>query len=213
MRRRRETEHHKFSFNSNRSSDVHPLARSFAASRIALVFGLGMSCGAALAQTSPGEAVFQSSCVNCHVQADTASRLQATWVGKKADELYQRIKTTMPAEQPGSLTDAQYIATGHILNWTEMGSTGPTTQVQQLASITIIAPKTNTAPKLPNVEWRDFNGNLTAQRYSPLDQINAGNANKLAIAWRWPAGMFGPNPELKNVCPCTAKGVDRFIRG
>jgi glucose dehydrogenase len=143
-----------------------------------------------------------------------AGRLQTNWVGKKADELYQRIKTTMPAEQPGSLTDAQYIAvTGHILNWTDMASTGPTSDAAQLASITI-APKAMTAaPKLPNVEWREFNGNLSAQRYSPLDQINAGNANKLAIAWRWQAGMFGPNPELKNVCPCPAKGVDRLIRG
>jgi hypothetical protein len=121
---------------------VHQSARSFAASRISLAFGLTLVCAAALAQTSPGEAVFQSRSANCHVQAEITGRLTANWIGKKGDELYQRIKTTMPAEQPGSPTDAQYIAvTGHILNWTEMGSTGPATQVQQLASITI-APKT-----------------------------------------------------------------------
>jgi glucose dehydrogenase len=114
----------------------------------------------------------------------------------------------MPAEAPGSLSDEQYIAvTGHLLAWIEMASTGPMNQGAQLASLTIAAPK------LLNVEWRDFNGNLAAQRYSPLDQINASNVSKLAIAWRWQAGMFGPNPELKNGCPCTAKGVDRFIRG
>jgi glucose dehydrogenase len=190
-----------------RSSDVRQSARSFAASHLAFAIGLTLASGAALAQGSPGEDVFNSSCVNCHVQAEMAGRLQATWVGKKADELYQRIKTTMPAEQPGSLSDAQYIAvTGHILNWTEMASTGPTSDVAQLASITI-APKTNTVPKLPNVEWREFNGNLAAQRYSPLDQINASNVSKLAIAWRWPAGMFGPSPENKNVSsPIVAEG-------
>ena len=48
-------------------------------------------------------------------------------------------------------------------------------------------------------DWSEFNGNLAAQRYSPLDQINAGNVGKLQIAWRWQAGMFGPSPELKNV--------------
>ena len=120
---------------------MHQSARSFAASRISFAFGLTLASAAALAQTSPGEAVFQSRCANCHVQAEITGRLTANLIGKKGDELYQRIKTTMPAEQPGSLTDAQYIAvTGHILNWTEMGSTGPT-QVQQLANITI-APKT-----------------------------------------------------------------------
>ncbi len=186
---------------------MHASARSFAASHFAFAIGLTLAAGAALAQGSPGEDVFNSRCVNCHVQAEMAGRLKDNWTGKKADELYQRIKTTMPAEEPGSLTDAQYIAvTGHILNWTEMGSTGPTTQVQQLASITI-APKTSTAPKLPNVEWREFNGNLSAQRYSPLEQINASNVSNLEIAWRWPAGMFGPSPENKNVSsPIVAEG-------
>ena len=144
---------------------MHQSARSFAASLLTFAIGLTLATGAALAQGSPGEDVFNSSCVNCHVQAEMAGRLQVNWVGKKADELYQRIKTTMPAEQPGSLTDAQYIAvTGHILAWTEMAAAGQTSDVAQLAAITI-APKASTAPKLPNVEWREFNGNLAAQRY------------------------------------------------
>jgi mono/diheme cytochrome c family protein len=88
-----------------RSSDVHHSARSFAASSFTFVVSLTLAAGAALAQTSPGEAVFQSSCVNCHVQAEITGRLTTNWGGKKGDGLYQRIKTTMPAEAPGSLTD------------------------------------------------------------------------------------------------------------
>ena len=68
------------------------------------------------------------------------------------------------------------------------------------------APKPE--PALPDVGWTDFNGNLYAQRYSPLDQINATNVAQLQVAWRWPAGMFGPSPEIKNVSsPLVADGT------
>lgn len=33
-------------------------------------------------------------------------------------------------------------------------------------------------------EWRFYGGTLGAQKYSPLDQINASNVHKLKIAWR-----------------------------
>lgn len=45
-------------------------------------------------------------------------------------------------------------------------------------------------------DWPDFNGNMAAQRYSPLDQINADNVGSLQIAWRLPTGMFGSQPEF-----------------
>ena len=48
------------------------------------------------------------------------------------------------------------------------------------------------------VEWPVYGGNLSSQFYSPLDQINARNAKDLKIAWRWYAGNYGPNPELKS---------------
>src|SRR5262245_2016456 len=54
---------------SNRSSDLHQSARSFAASRLTVAIGLTLLAGTAFAQGSPGEDVFNSSCVNCHVQA------------------------------------------------------------------------------------------------------------------------------------------------
>src|SRR5262245_41427026 len=34
-------------------------------------------------------------------------------------------------------------------------------------------------------EWPAYGGTYASSRYSPLDQINAGNVASLAIAWRW----------------------------
>ena len=34
-------------------------------------------------------------------------------------------------------------------------------------------------------EWRSYGGDLGSTKYSPLDQIDAGNFNDLRSAWRW----------------------------
>jgi quinoprotein glucose dehydrogenase len=44
-------------------------------------------------------------------------------------------------------------------------------------------------------EWRSYGGDLGNTRYSPLDQIQAGNFNKLEIAWRFKTDNLGPRPE------------------
>jgi len=48
-----------------------------------------------------------------------------------------------------------------------------------------------------NGEWRTYGGDLGSTRYSPLDQINAGNFNKLEIAWRFKTDFLGPRPEYQ----------------
>jgi len=47
-------------------------------------------------------------------------------------------------------------------------------------------------------EWPVYGGNKAAQRYSPLDQINAANVADLRIAWRWHTANYGPRPEQKH---------------
>ena len=42
------------------------------------------------------------------------------------------------------------------------------------------APSFNTQ----NGEWPTFGGDLKSDRYSPLDQINGDNFNKIEVAWR-----------------------------
>lgn len=44
-------------------------------------------------------------------------------------------------------------------------------------------------------EWRSYGGNLANHRYSPLDQIDAGNFDSLEVAWRFKTASFGPRPE------------------
>ncbi len=54
-------------------------------------------------------------------------------------------------------------------------------------------------------EWRVWGADLWSTRYSPLDQINAGNFNSLKIAWQWKAGAFGSD-EYYRTTPLYANG-------
>jgi quinoprotein glucose dehydrogenase len=47
------------------------------------------------------------------------------------------------------------------------------------------------------VEWNTYGGDLASHRYSPLDQINADNFNKLEVAWRFKTDSLGPRPEFQ----------------
>ena len=48
-------------------------------------------------------------------------------------------------------------------------------------------------PGTENGEWRYLGGDAGHTRYSPLDQINAGNFADLEMAWIWRSDNFGPN--------------------
>src|SRR5258708_18051933 len=48
-----------------------------------------------------------------------------------------------------------------------------------------------------NGEWWTYGGDLGSTRYSPLDQITAGNFSKLEIAWRFKTDSLGPRPEFQ----------------
>lgn len=52
-------------------------------------------------------------------------------------------------------------------------------------------------PSLKNGEWFYWSGDLRGHRYSPADQINADNFNKLELAWRLKTDNFGTRPEYK----------------
>jgi quinoprotein glucose dehydrogenase len=57
-------------------------------------------------------------------------------------------------------------------------------------------------------EWRTYGGDLGNTRYSPLDQINGSNFNKLQIVWSLKTANFGPEPEYKfESTPLMANGV------
>src|SRR5580698_1973489 len=59
-----------------------------------------------------------------------------------------------------------------------------------------------------NGEWRTYGGDLGNTKYSPLDQINAGNFDKLQLAWRFHTDNLGPTPEFNmEGTPLMANGV------
>lgn len=58
-------------------------------------------------------------------------------------------------------------------------------------------------------DWPDYNGNMAAQRYSPLDQINAENVGSLQIAWRFSTANFSPSPDFNN--PSTPLEIDGVL--
>src|SRR6266700_2610359 len=62
-------------------------------------------------------------------------------------------------------------------------------------------------PSTKNGEWPTNGADLRFTRYSPLDQINAANFDKLEVAWRFKTDNFGPYPEYK------LEGTPIMIRG
>src|SRR6195256_4809659 len=63
-------------------------------------------------------------------------------------------------------------------------------------------------PATKNGEWPHYAGDIRGTRYSPLDQINASNFNKLEVAWRYKTDNLGPRPEYKlEGTPLMVKGV------
>ncbi len=52
-------------------------------------------------------------------------------------------------------------------------------------------------PSTKNGEWIYWGGDLKGTKYSPADQINAGNFNKLEVAWRFKTDNYGTRPEFK----------------
>jgi quinoprotein glucose dehydrogenase len=52
-------------------------------------------------------------------------------------------------------------------------------------------------PSTANGDWPHYTADMRGTKYSPLDQINAGNFNKLEVAWRYKTDSLGPRPEYK----------------
>ena len=63
-------------------------------------------------------------------------------------------------------------------------------------------------PSTKNGEWPYYTADVKGTKYSPLDQINASNFNKLEVAWRFKTDNLGTRPEYKlEGTPLMVKGV------
>lgn len=78
-------------------------------------------------------------------------------------------------------------------------------------SILVCAPVVlgQTGTSVDDGDWPTHHGNEEAQRYSPLDQINADNVGSLELAWRFNTEKVGPSPEFNN--PSTPLEVNGVI--
>src|SRR5262245_35009009 len=63
-------------------------------------------------------------------------------------------------------------------------------------------------PVAPDREWPTYGGDLANTRYSPLDQIHAGNFSELDVAWRFKTENLGTAPEyVLQSTPLVVNGV------
>src|SRR6187551_338940 len=73
--------------------------------------------------------------------------------------------------------------------------------------MTGLSVRAQTTPAAPDTDWRGYANDLANTRYAPLDQINAGNFDKLQVAWRFPSVMLGSRPEYTwEATPLVIKG-------
>ncbi len=144
-----------------------------------------------------GEQVYSAHCSRCHAPVELRKRVLNDWRGRAADELFAVIRKTMPAEAPGRLADADYRAVfGYLLAISGIPAPGNLSDAA-LEGLTLLPA--DIGEKVADVSWPYVHGQLNANRYSALDQIDAENAARLEVAWRWHAGNFGPVPEARNV--------------
>lgn len=169
--------------------------------RCILLSIFALSSAPSLAQTvdiERGGDLFREHCTRCHIPVEMEQRLRNDWYGHSAAELLERISTTMPGENPGSLTPEEYrdvTAYAMLVGKVDVAD----------ATITPVQTQTTQQAEVP---WTYFNGDVKAQRYAALDQINADNVGDLEIAWRWNSTSFGPSPEgLGVVSPLMVNGI------
>src|SRR5215510_13046021 len=83
--------------------------------------------------------------------------------------------------------------------------------VLTLAAAMLVATLAGQSPSMPstaNGEWPMYTADLRGSKYSPLDQINASNFNRLQVAWTFKTDGLGPTPEAKlEGTPIMVKGT------
>jgi glucose dehydrogenase len=160
------------------------------------------------ANLADGENVFREFCTRCHIPFELRTRFNNDWLGYPASDLLQRVKTTMPGEAAGTLSDQQYLdVTAFVLNLGGV-ATGQNPTMASLTNLSIVPVSQDSEAATPETPWAHFNGNSGSTRYSSLEQINAENFADLEISWRWNTTNIGPSPEGVSVTsPLMVNGV------
>ncbi|MBL6805244.1 MAG: PQQ-binding-like beta-propeller repeat protein [Pseudomonadales bacterium] len=168
---------------------------------LTLTGGFSAKASAQTASVTRGGDLFSAECSRCHVPSQWVGVLNNRWINKSGEELFTQIRATMPAETPGSLSDDEYYdVTAFILASANMPIEGGMISHVAINALSIkpgeAAPPAGAAS---STTWTHLNGDERANRYAPLDQIDASNAADLEIAWSVDTGIFGPRPETYSV--------------
>jgi mono/diheme cytochrome c family protein len=104
---------------------------------------------AAARQLDVGEQWFKSVCMECHAVGNlTNPDFRLAWRGKSAFELFERIRSTMPANKPGTLTQGTYASIVAYLmkvNGMPVGTRRVSSDSSALASIRLTFPAASSA--------------------------------------------------------------------
>jgi mono/diheme cytochrome c family protein len=104
-------------------------------------------------QAAQGKALFQSKCATCHGAELTGAEMApplvgsvflGDWIGLSVGDLFTRVHTTMPANDPGSLSNAETAqAIAYILSFNQFpaGTSPLPSDEQALGQIMITAEK------------------------------------------------------------------------
>jgi hypothetical protein len=134
----------------------------------------------------PGQAAFAEHCVGCH-----GANLHPT--GKTADQLRQIVQNGYPASgMPGfKLAPSEM---DELVAY--LGSLSSGTKASELTQRRVVwGPPTSG-------DWLTYNGQMSANRYSELKDINTSNVADLKLKWIFPIPAYG-----LEVTPLEADGV------
>jgi len=110
--------------------------------------GADSAAAVARRQLDLGEQWFQSACLSCHaIGAVTDDDFRLKWNGRSAFDLFDRIRSTMPAANPGSLTQSTYAAIVAYLmkaNGMPARTRAVSRDSSALAAIRLVFPPTTT---------------------------------------------------------------------
>ena len=140
---------------------------------------------------SNGAELFSIHCSGCHAPIE----IQTNWSELSEDVFLDKISKTMPPDAAGSLGSNEYLEIKDYIF--DLKYSDSLMKLEEYP-ITQSFKEANKEMR-SEVSWKHFGGEMSAQRYSSIDQINNKNVNDLEIAWRWKSKDFGSFQEIRNV--------------
>ena len=140
---------------------------------------------------SNGAELFSIHCSGCHAPIE----IQTNWSELSEDVFLNKISKTMPPDAAGSLGSNEYLEIKDYIF--DLKYSDSLMKLEEYP-ITQSFKEANKEMR-SEISWKHFGGEMSAQRYSSIDQINNKNVNDLEISWRWKSKDFGNFHEIRNV--------------